>query len=507
MRILYREPLDRVVIDWWRGIDTIVKKAFFLVIGVNLLAFGFEMTNLTLHHDDLAQILIQDTILGHYVGRFGLGWLNYFAQNAYFMPFLQMLEGIVFMSIYGILVARFWGARRMLDIVLIASIICVFPFMAQLNQYNTAMATYSLAHLLAAVAVMLSTRGSFFYISIASVFYIAAFSIYQSVIANAATIFVFWAISSLLFKKEDQAFFSKAFIRSTLAALLSVAVGGLIYLAVVSSMDLQFDSYQSAGQAFSVKEGFNISYAVSEIIHGTRSFFFWPEHYFPNYLKKLQMVFLVCAGLFCLWLPKSIGGKIGAVTLLALASLAPRLLQLLHPEGVYHNLTLTAYALVIAGSVMIINRPGVIVIRNLSIVLCFFLIGGYVLQCNWISTVNSLNTLAHYTTMTQVLSRIRSLPDTNWDGKKIVVVGNYNMPSDYPYKSAVGVATEYIDAIHMQHMANLMRDDVTFFEANSTMPEVMKYAATHTPWPHPDSVAVINGTGVVVFSNENGKSK
>ena len=214
------------------------------------------------------------------------------------------------------------------------------------------------------------------------------------------------------------------------------------------------------------------------------------------------MVFLACAGIFCLWLPKSLGGKIGAVVILVLASFAPRMLQLLHPEGNYHNLTLTAYSVVIAGAVMIINRAGHTIVRNSSIVLAFFLIAGYVMQCNWISTVNYLNTLAHYTTLTQVLARVRSVPNEQWDGKNIAVVGSYNMSSAYPYKGAVGVATDFMDAKHMQNLADLMRDDVTFVQADHTTPNALKYAAKHSPWPHPESVGVVDGKGVVVLSKD-----
>ena len=202
----------------------------------------------------------------------------------------------------------------------------------------------------------------------------------------------------------------------------------------------------------------------------------------------------------CLWLPRSPGGKIAAIAMLAIASLTPRLLQILHPEGVYHNLTLTAYGVVIAGAVMIINRAAHTAIRNLSIVLSFFLIAGYIMQCNWISTVNYLNTQAHYSTLTQVLARIRSLPGDDWNGKNIVVVGKYKMSSNYPFKSATGVAVSFMDAFHMQHLANLMRDDVAFTGADDTTPEALEYAATHPSWPHPASVGVINGTGVVVLS-------
>jgi len=507
MRSPYSTPLDQILADWWNGIDPVYKKAFFFVAGVHLLAFGFEMTNLTLHHDDLFQIFIQDDILGHYLGRFGVGRLHYYGQNAYFMPFLQMLQGIVFMSAYGVLVARFWGARNVLDITLVASIVCVFPYMAQVYQYNTSMATYSLAHLLAAAAVILSTRGTFIHAATAALLYIAAFSIYQSVIANAATIFVFWVLVNLLFIEEGQAFASRAMLRSTIGALLSVGVGGLIYVVAVSFMDLNFDTSHAAGEAFNLRKEINFTYALSEIMQGTRSFFLWPENYFPDYLKKLQLVFIAGAGIFCLLLPKSPGGKIGAVLLLVLASFTPRILQLIHPAATYHNLTLTAYALVIAGTVLIINRASrAVVIRNTSTVLAFFLIAGYIMQCNWISTVNYLNTLAHFTTLTQVLARVRSLPDKTWDGKKIAVVGKYNMSSDYPFKGTTGVATKYMDAFHMQHLANLMRDDVTFVEADNRMPEVLEYAALHAPWPNPASVGVVNGMGVVVFSKNNGTS-
>lgn len=501
MKSLYSIPLDQMLGDWWNGIDPVTKKAFFFVAGVNLLAFGFEMTNLTLHHDDLFQIFIQDDILGHYLGRFGVGKLHYYGQNAYFMPFLQMIEGIVFMSAFGVLVARFWGARKVLDMTLVASIVCVFPYMAQVYQYNTSMATYSLAHLLAAAAVILSTRGSFIHVATASLLYIAAFSIYQSVIANAATIFVVWVLVNLLFIKEGHAFAFRAMLRSTIGAILAVGVGGILYMVAVSFMNLEFDSSHAAGEAFNLSEGINLPYAASEIMQGTRSFFLWPENYFPNYLKKLQLLFIASAGILCLLMPKSPAGKISAVALLVLACFTPRILQLIHPAGVYHNLTLTAYALVIAGSVLIINLASrAVLIRNASMMLAFFLIAGYIMQCNWISTVNYLNTLAHYTTLTQVLARARSLPDKNWDGKKIAVVGRYNMSSAYPFKSATGVAVSYMDAFHMQHLANLMRDDVSFVEADSTMPEVLEYAATHAPWPNPASVGVVNDMGVVVFS-------
>jgi hypothetical protein len=500
MRSLANTPLDVLLAGWWSGIDPLHKKGFLASAAVSLLAFGFEMTNLALQHDDVLQIFIQDTILGHYLGRFGAGWLHYYTQNAYFMPFLQMAEGIVLMGIYGVLVAHFWGARKTLDIALIATLLCVFPYMAHIYQYNTAMALYPLAHLLAALAVVVATRATFLRVAAAALLVVAALSIYQAVIANAAAIFVIWFLIRSLFKEEDEAFVSATMIRSTVAVTVAAMLGGLLYLLGVSFMDVQFDSEQAADKAFSLSGGWHPVYAATTVLKETRAFFVWPENYFPGYLKNAQLILMAAAALFCAWTPKRLGAKLAAVAILAAACFAPRILQFIHPQGTYHSLTLTAYAVVVAGALTITLRAGRTMVRNAAAIVAFFLIAGYVIQCNWISTVNYLNTLAHFSALTQLLAKIRAIPDARWDGKTIAVVGTYDMSSAYPFKSGAGVAPRFLDAEHMGQLARLMRDDATFVQADQTMPKVLEYAATHPPWPNPAGVGVVDGMGVIVFS-------
>jgi hypothetical protein len=149
---------------------------------------------------------------------------------------------------------------------------------------------------------------------------------------------------------------------------------------------------------------------------------------------------------------------------------------------------------------MIVNRAGRTFARNLSIVLATIMLAGYVMQCNWISTVNYLNTLAHYATLTQVLARVRSIPDAQWDGRRIAVVGTYDMSSSYPFKPSTGVANEFLDAPHMDMLGHLMRDQATFVAADESMPRVLEFAASHPSWPDPGSVGVVDGVGVVVFA-------
>lgn len=505
MSAFLRTPFDQLLAEAWQRADPSYVRAFSFVMVVNLIAFGFEMTNLTLHHDDLVQIFIRDTILGHYLGRFGTGNLHYYLQNAYFMPFVQMLEGMLFMTLYGLVIARLWGLQKASEITLVAAIVCVFPFMAQIYQYNTTMATYSVAHLLAASAVVLSLRPKVTSVLLAAALYTAAFSIYQSVLANAAAIFGIWLLLRLLFAELHPQFFSRHMLAACLGALIAVALGGALYLVAVSLIGPEFDSYQAADQAFRLQGIFHLAYAIGEVLHGSRAFWFWPENYFPSYLKTVQLLFVAGGALACLWLPRGLLAKITALTLLGLTLLAPRLLQVLHPAGDFHNLTLTGYAVVIAGLVAIVMRAAPVVLRNVSALLALFLIGGYVLQCNWISTVNHLNTTAHVATLTQILARVRSLPNDQWDGKTIAVLGRYDLRSDYPFRPGTGVATEFMGPKHMQRLARLLRDDASFIPASDAGQAVLQHAQERPIWPHPASVDVVDGVGLVVLSKDHRK--
>ena len=505
MKLLLTIPLDQLATVLWKKIAPSYKKAFFSVIIINVLAFGFEMTNLTIHHDDVGQIFIKDHTFGYHVGRFGLGWLHYYIEDAHFLPFLQMLEGIAFMTAYGLLVAHFWELHKTLDIVLIAAIISVFPFMAQIYQYNTAMVAYPLAHLLSAAAVFISTRVSAKNITIAALLYLAAFSIYQSVIANAATIFLFWLIIQPISLDENKQFFSWPIMKSAFAALVSIIVGGIGYITAVSLLDINISTYQGADQAFHLEQNMNPSHIFSsfkEIVVGSRSFYFWPENYFPGYLKKVQLILILTTAIICLWVPKTSKNKAAALIIFCLSHFSPRLHQMLHPGGDYHNLTLTAYAVVISGCIMMIIKTTETTIRNGSIILSIILISGYIHQCNWITTVNYLNTQAHYATLTQILARMRSLQNENWDGKSAVVIGKYNMPLFDPFKKGAGVASNFIDAEHLQNLARLMRDEIHFLPEDQITPVIKQFAATHPHWPHPNSVDVFEGIAVITLSEE-----
>lgn len=76
MNSILSTPLEEIFTSWSHRITPAHKWGFLVAMIVTVLAFGFEMSNLTLHHDDVGQIFNQDRRLGHYLGRFGLGWLH-----------------------------------------------------------------------------------------------------------------------------------------------------------------------------------------------------------------------------------------------------------------------------------------------------------------------------------------------------------------------------------------------------------------------------------------------
>ena len=227
----------------------------------------------------------------------------------------------------------FWGARRALDIALVAAIVCVFPYMASVYQYNSVMIAYPLAHLLVASGVVLSARVRVVPLVLAALFFFLAFSIYQAVLANAVTVFLVWLLTRAVFSGEPGTAPVGTLVRAAGAVLVAIAVGGILHVLFVSSLHIPFDSAQGADQAFSLRSrlenGLQLAYAASEVLRGSRAFFVWPEAYLSQPVKALQGVLLLGAAVGCVVLPRKPAAKLAALALLGLVMLAPRVMQFL----------------------------------------------------------------------------------------------------------------------------------------------------------------------------------
>lgn len=500
MKRLLTEPIDRIVVERWECIPVQFRKAFQFCILVSVLAFGFEMSNLILHHDDVLQIFVQHDRLQQYVGRFGFGWLHYYVQGARFMPFVQMAQGIVLMAIYGMIVCNILGLQRTLEIALAGAILCVYPYVAQIYQYNSSMALYPLAHALSALAMLIAIRPSLLRVLLASLLLLAAFSIYQSVIANALTILVVWIVLQLAFPAAGDASSRRSVILPVVATLAAIGIGGILYYLAVKALGLPLSTYQGADKAFGLQTGVDRILTLKAVLDGTRASLVWPENYFPATLKDLQLSLLFVGVLLAVWLPKGIVNKLLATGMIVMAFFAPRVLQVIHPSGHYHNLTLTAYASLAAGALALIYRFRKTALSNIATCIAVLLLVGFIAQANWISSVNYLNMVAHFSTTSQILSRLGSLPNSGWDGRRILLVGNYSMPNYYPFKRATGVATDFIDPNHFSAMAKLLRTEVEVIHEVDGSAQALAFAATRRPWPDSESIGVVDGVGIVVLA-------
>ncbi len=351
-----------------------------------------------------------------------------------------------------------------------------------------------LAHSLSALSVLFAIRSNRRLILLSGFFLFIAFSVYQSVAANALTLFLIWMLVSIVFDDRLGSVFLQPMVRSIYAFSTASFLAGIGYISSVLLLGISLSSYQGADKAFDFNESVNmdISYffnALYDILTGSRSFYFWPENYFPLYLKYAQLIFLFTAAALCVYLPRNTKSKIAAVLIFSIALIAPRFLQLLHSEGQFHNLTLTAYALVVSACIAIVLRTGKIILRNLTIVTSIFIIAGYIEQCNWISSINYLNSQAHYATLTQILARIRSLEDkeSNWDGKKAFIFGSYEMPEYRIFKKAAGVAPNFIRPQEIQDFSHVLRDEMIFLNKDQVSPRVIQFVSERPSWPHPAS--------------------
>ncbi len=496
-------PLEIIAARAWSSVDVRYRRAFFAVLLVNLLAHGFQMTNLILHHDDVGQFFITEN-LGRPLGRYGFGWIHANINGGYYVPLLQTLESVVFMTLYGLIVCYLWGIERTIDATVVAGLLCVYPYIAQVYSYDTSMAPVAIAHACVAGAALLGVRGTIASTAAAAALYLGAFAIYQSVAANAATVFLFWLLGALLYRKAPTATIPvREIARPLVATLIAVIAGGVLYFGSLRVLGIEVTtSYQNAGEAFDLTRGYDLARSAEEILHGTRKSLLWPENYFPLFLKRLQLALIAASFILAVWMSSGFARKLLVATVFAAALIAPRSLQLLHPDGDFHNLTMTAYAVVVAGALMLVVRSNWTPARNLALVAVIALLFGYVVQCNWIATVNHLNNVAHVSTMTQILARLKALPVEEWDGKHVLAVGGYRMRPDYPFEQQTGVAVSFIDSSHIDNLARLLREDVVFVSEQQASPTLLAYANNQPPWPLAGSISTFEGHAVLVLSHD-----
>ena len=77
-----------------------------------------------------------------------------------------------------------------------------------------------------------------------------------------------WLLARVLFDDAGKGQILKPAIRSTIAVLGAVVVGGLVYVAIVSTMHIEFDTDHAAAEAFQFGDVTKLSQAIPLIWTG-----------------------------------------------------------------------------------------------------------------------------------------------------------------------------------------------------------------------------------------------
>jgi hypothetical protein len=136
---------------------------------------------------------------------------------------------------------------------------------------------------------------------------------------------------------------------------------------------------------------------------------------------------------------------------------------------------------------------------------------GYMFQNNKAAYAQVLATNAEFHRANRILARIEQLPQyTNNKPKFIAFIGkrtSLKLFRNKPFLQSTGISSELmISQSRFEKMLKLLRVN-NVHRITSKNDEryklAIEYAKTHEPWPHPSSIAYLDGIIVVVLDNRN----
>jgi hypothetical protein len=252
---------------------------------------------------------------------------------------------------------------------------------------------------------------------------------------------------------------------------------------------------------------------------GTRQFLGFPEAQFnsgyanPYYTGVYKymcsaVLLLAAVGLWVRSRTRTAGFL--SIFCLATAALAPRTLQILHPDANYHELTLGGYSILLGGAFSIALKLGNRMLRSTVQSVLIILVLGFI-HSNNVAAMSI--TLDYQSTMhwaNRVLARVEALPNYGSSvypaQKRIIFVGEDYQISQWfyrgrPFVTSTGIA-DGVPSIVFENLFRLLRVNVGYDVTAESRQRAIDYAAKHGAWPAPDSVTVLDdGTIVVVLEN------
>ena len=496
--------LSNLIIEKWKSISPASKSLFYLIMILQFASFGFEMTNLAFNHDDTTQFLFSSPYWAWSSGRWALGLFRYYVLNSYFMPFLSFGIAFVLMYLYGLMICKIWEVNDGPAMVFLIGILVTFPYMSNAYSYNTSVVPFALAHCLAALGVFFSLKKSLYYFMVSIVFICISVSIYQSLLLNILVIMGF-VLFFQIFKKQSVKIISLNFFKM----FLSVAFGSIFYyisikLSLYFSGIKKLTTYQGADKMFEYSfSKLHLGFLKSIALY--KNIFLKQQSYFPSYAKNILLALFVIA--ITSIIIKKCSSPIRAImlsSLLICLSFIPCVLQVIHPAGRYHVLTLTSVAVLFAGITAIIFINKWTFLKNISVILIVFVLYIFACENNRKSVISLQSTRAEQMLASRMLARAEALPEYfQMEKKTFVFIGKlprHEIDCEYPFLSSVGVGGYRLNGPRGWAVLRLLRTKV--YPPTAKQIQVAKdHIKSRRGWPHLDSVFIVDNIVVVILSN------
>jgi hypothetical protein len=246
-------PIERMV-------DYLYYQRYFICfcLGISLLAFGFEVSNVTISIDEEYGSLIQRPNPGWIpADRWGMYVLNLFLMPGPTLPYYPIILGI-FLNLGTFLIClHLWSAQKKKERYLAAIFALTMPTIAFVYQFNIAQYGYYAGFFLAAVGVhFFVQKNERLYLALSILLWTFALSIYQSTIFVAPVIYLIHVLSKIVDDPNTEAWKNQRLghklLKLFLALGLSVISHQIISLTVRNIAGVQ-TRYHTVNNFFSGK--------------------------------------------------------------------------------------------------------------------------------------------------------------------------------------------------------------------------------------------------------------
>ena len=501
------------------GVSRDTRRIVVAAFCINLFAYGFLFANLTLNHDGFGFITL-DASWTRGTGR----WLTDVLYAVLFRNFeLIWLNGLLAMCFFiatALSISRVLRLAGLSERLVVALLYTLFPYMCSYYGYAFHVPIYALSSLLAVSAVEVTERGGLGKCLLGALLLAASLACYQAFVASALTLVMLGAAAALARAESRESLTAIAWRvgRQMFALGLGCALYWLSIKVSVAVFNVQLVAYQGAASMgasdfAAVTRGLRVVLIETARFLGGRFQSIYPESsYFTWKDKALCAVVYLGAIAGIAAMARRMRGRSGAAVLMFLMALfAPRVLQVAHPDGNYHELTLTGYGVYLAGAAAFAMEMKNRIARSAVQLVLVVLICSFIHSNNVGAAALAFDYQAIMHWGNRVLAMIEADPRCavqmgSWAPKRIMFVGDAYRVSDWfyrgrPFVTAVGIA-DGIPNIVFDSIFRLLRVNATSVGIPpQTHSEGLAYAARHEAWPHPESVTVLrDGTIVVVLS-------